>query len=56
MATVEKLVWLKCFKQWVSGEEQGDDDDDDGNVNEKYGTMMIMTIDKYDNRFQSEWK
>ena len=25
--TAEKLVWLKCFKQWMSGEEQDDDDD-----------------------------
>ena len=26
--TAEKLVWLKCFRQWISGEEHHDDDDD----------------------------
>ena len=26
--TAEKEVWLKCFKQWMSGEEHDDDDAD----------------------------
>ena len=29
LSTAEKEVWLKCFKQWMSGEEHDDDDDDD---------------------------
>ena len=33
--TAEKLVWLRCFKQWMSGEEH---DDDDGNFSEMRST------------------
>ena len=45
--TAEKLVWLKCFRQWMSGGKLDDDGDNDGgNDDELISTvMMMMTID-----------
>ena len=39
--TAEKLVWLKCFKQWISGDENGDDDDD-GQTDDLISMAMMM--------------
>ena len=39
--TAEKLVWLKCFKQWMSGDKL---DGDDELITTVMMIMMAMTV------------